>query len=71
MENHMAKKIVVVCDTCGSEKAVRKFTVSGGGQTVRPELCDEHAAPFLALLPGPKAKGSAKAPGKAKAPAAA
>ena len=60
----MARKIVVVCDTCGSEKDVRKFTLSGGGQTVRPELCEEHAAPLSALLPAPKAtakKAAAKA----------
>jgi len=61
---NVAKRIVTVCDTCGSEKDVRKFTLSGGGQTVRPELCEEHAAPLATLLPAPKAaakKAAAKA----------
>ncbi|HWU08873.1 MAG TPA: hypothetical protein VN520_21235 [Streptomyces sp.] len=61
----MAKRIVTVCDTCGSEKDVRKFTLSGGGQTVRPELCEEHAAPLAALLPAPKATAAKKATAKA------
>jgi hypothetical protein len=58
----VARKIIVVCDVCGSEQDVKRFTLSGGGQTVRPELCAEHAAPLAALLRKPAAK---RAPAKA------
>jgi hypothetical protein len=42
----VAKKIVIVCDVCGREEDVKRFTLSHGGETVRPELCRDHAAPL-------------------------
>jgi hypothetical protein len=54
----MAKRTITVCDTCGEEKEVVRFTLSANGQTVRPELCEEHAATLSALFPKPVTKAA-------------
>lgn len=67
----MAKKTIIVCDTCGAEGDVIRFTISANGQTIRPELCAKDAEQLANLFPKPLAKAAtpAKKAAAAKTPA--
>lgn len=44
------RAIVVRCDVCGAEDAQEWFFTPPGGQRTPIDLCDEHAAPVIAVV---------------------
>ena len=46
----MARKILIVCDTCSSEEGVQTFEVRHDGEKGKADLCQKHGAPLLAVI---------------------